>query len=188
MVVYAGVDYGQILAEAEAELGETGRVLLRPRILRVHELFAQLGQVGVNAIPVVALVTFLIGFVMIHRIIHSPFGQILKAIRDNEPRALSRRLPKVTVTPDMDYRFVAHAPANMEEFCLATIGRTLYETFIEGYTTKQWGRHPRDLPADIVKRLPVRMTHDDNYFNDRFQGIPVGGYTAMIEKMMNYYK
>ena len=81
-------------------------------------------------------------------------------------------------------RVPCDAPSNMEEFCLATIGRTLYETFIEGYTTKQWGRHPRDLPADIVKRLPVRMTHDDNYFNDRFQGIPVGGYTAMIEKMI----
>ncbi len=75
-------------------------------------------------------------------------------------------------------------PANMEEFCLTTIGRKLYAQFIEGYTTKQWGRHPRDLPADIVKRLPVRYNFDDNYFSDRFQGIPTGGYTALVEAML----
>jgi UDP-galactopyranose mutase len=76
------------------------------------------------------------------------------------------------------------APANMEEYCCSVIGPTLYKLFIEGYTTKQWGRHPRELPADAVKRLPVRLTFDDNYFNDRYQGIPVGGYTAIIEKML----
>ncbi|WP_176079563.1 UDP-galactopyranose mutase [Paraburkholderia tropica] len=75
-------------------------------------------------------------------------------------------------------------PANMEEFCLSAIGPTLYKLFIEGYTAKQWGRHPRDMPAAAVKRLPVRFTFDDNYFNDRYQGIPVGGYTAIIEKML----
>lgn len=75
-------------------------------------------------------------------------------------------------------------PQTMEEFCLAEIGPTLYRLFIEGYTTKQWGRHPRDLPASIIKRLPIRTTFDDNYFNDRFQGIPVGGYTAMVEAML----
>ncbi|SAK48894.1 UDP-galactopyranose mutase [Caballeronia arationis] len=75
-------------------------------------------------------------------------------------------------------------PANMEEYCLSAIGKDLYQIFIEGYTQKQWGRHPRELPADVVKRLPVRFTFDDNYFNDRYQGIPVGGYTAIIEKML----
>jgi UDP-galactopyranose mutase len=75
-------------------------------------------------------------------------------------------------------------PANMEEFCLAEIGPTLYRLFIEGYTTKQWGRHPRQLPASIIKRLPIRTTFDDNYFNDQFQGIPIGGYTAMVEAML----
>lgn len=76
-------------------------------------------------------------------------------------------------------------PRNMEEFCLSQIGPTLYRMFVEGYTTKQWDRHPRDLPADIIKRLPVRMTFDDNYFNDRYQGIPIGGYTAMVEAMLD---
>jgi UDP-galactopyranose mutase len=81
-------------------------------------------------------------------------------------------------------RIPCSSPRNMEDYCLATIGRSLYSLFIEGYTTKQWGRHPRDLPADIVKRLPVRLTFDDNYFEDRYQGIPVGGYTAMVESML----
>lgn len=75
-------------------------------------------------------------------------------------------------------------PGNMEEYCHSVIGPTLYKLFIEGYTQKQWGKHPRELPADAVKRLPVRLTFDDNYFNDRYQGIPVGGYTAIIEKML----
>lgn len=75
-------------------------------------------------------------------------------------------------------------PVNMEEFCLTQIGRTLYELFIEGYTQKQWGRHPSELPSDIIKRIPFRLNFDDNYFNDRFQGIPIGGYTAIVEKMI----
>lgn len=75
-------------------------------------------------------------------------------------------------------------PKNMEEFCLATIGKELYGKFIEGYTQKQWGKHPRDLPADIVKRIPFRLNFDDNYFNDKYQGIPVNGYTSIIEKML----
>jgi UDP-galactopyranose mutase len=77
------------------------------------------------------------------------------------------------------------SPTNMEEYCLSVIGPTLYRLFIEGYTTKQWGRHPRHLPADIVKRLPVRLTYDDNYFTSRYQGIPIGGYTAIIEEMLS---
>jgi UDP-galactopyranose mutase len=77
------------------------------------------------------------------------------------------------------------APRNMEEHCLAEIGRELYRLFIEGYTCKQWGRHPRELPAAIVKRLPVRLTFDDNYFEDRYQGIPIGGYTAMVEALLD---
>ncbi|SDD24437.1 UDP-galactopyranose mutase [Paraburkholderia lycopersici] len=80
------------------------------------------------------------------------------------------------------------SPANMEEYCHAAIGPTLYKLFIEGYTQKQWGKHPREMPADAVKRLPVRLTFDDNYFNDRYQGIPVGGYTAIVEKMLDGVK
>ena len=75
-------------------------------------------------------------------------------------------------------------PANLEEWCLSTIGPTLYHLFIEGYTQKQWNRHPKQLPADIVKSLPVRFGHDDNYYNARYQGIPVNGYTEIVEKML----
>jgi UDP-galactopyranose mutase len=75
-------------------------------------------------------------------------------------------------------------PANLEEHCLASIGPTLYRLFIEGYTTKQWQRSPRELPADIVRRLPVRFNFDDNYFNDRFQGLPVGGYAALFDRLL----
>ena len=75
-------------------------------------------------------------------------------------------------------------PKNMEEWCLANVGREIYEIFIEGYSTKQWAKHPRDLPASIIKRVPMRLNFDDNYFNDRYQGIPIGGYTSIFEKML----
>ncbi|MFP6899319.1 MAG: UDP-galactopyranose mutase [Opitutales bacterium] len=76
-------------------------------------------------------------------------------------------------------------PSNMEEWCLANVGREIYEIFIEGYSSKQWGRHPRELPASIIKRVPIRLNYDDNYFSDRFQGIPIGGYSAIFEKMLD---
>lgn len=63
-------------------------------------------------------------------------------------------------------------------------GRDVYEKLIKGYTEKQWGRDCRELPAFIIKRLPFRYTYDNNYFNDRYQGIPMGGYTAVVEKML----
>lgn len=75
-------------------------------------------------------------------------------------------------------------PANLEEQALASVGPTLYRLFIEGYTRKQWQRDPRELPADILKRIPVRLDFDDGYFNDRFQGIPVGGYSAMFDRLL----
>jgi len=74
-------------------------------------------------------------------------------------------------------------PRNAEEQLLSTVGKTLYEKFFYGYTTKQWGRSPRSLDATIVSRLPVRFTFDDNYFNAKFQGIPIGGYTKWMENM-----
>ena len=75
-------------------------------------------------------------------------------------------------------------PKNLEEQALKLVGRDVYETLVKGYTAKQWGRECKDLPSFIIKRLPVRFTYDNNYFNDRYQGIPVGGYTKIIEKML----
>lgn len=75
-------------------------------------------------------------------------------------------------------------PKNLEEQALSLVGRDIYETLVKGYTEKQWGRRATELPAFIIRRLPVRFTYDNNYFNDSFQGIPVEGYTKMIERML----
>ena len=66
-------------------------------------------------------------------------------------------------------------PKDLEEQALSLVGRDVYEKLIKGYTEKQWGRDCKDLPAFIIKRLPLRFTYDNNYFNDRYQGIPIGG-------------
>lgn len=76
-------------------------------------------------------------------------------------------------------------PNNLEEQAISLVGKDIYETLIKGYTEKQWGRACSELPAFIIKRLPVRMTFDNNYFDAKYQGIPVGGYTKMVENMLN---
>lgn len=76
------------------------------------------------------------------------------------------------------------APKNLEEQALSLVGRDVYEKLVKGYTEKQWGRDCTELPAFIIKRLPVRFTYDNNYFNDRYQGIPIGGYNQIVEKLL----
>lgn len=75
------------------------------------------------------------------------------------------------------------SPKNLEEWILSQVGEEIYNKFIYGYTKKQWGKDPKELPSSIIKRLPIRLTFDDNYFNDKYQGIPIGGYTKMLENM-----
>ena len=75
-------------------------------------------------------------------------------------------------------------PQNLEEQAISLVGRDIYEKLIKGYTEKQWGRDCKDLPAFIIKRLPVRLTFDNNYFNALYQGIPIGGYTKLVENMI----
>ena len=75
-------------------------------------------------------------------------------------------------------------PSNLEEQALSLVGRDVYEKLVKGYTEKQWGRDCTDLPAFIIKRLPLRFTYDNNYFNDPHQGIPIGGYTQIVEKLL----
>jgi UDP-galactopyranose mutase len=75
-------------------------------------------------------------------------------------------------------------PSNLEEQAISLVGRDIYEKLIKGYTEKQWGRDCKDLPAFIIRRLPVRFTYDNNYFTDRYQGVPIGGYTKLIEEML----
>lgn len=75
-------------------------------------------------------------------------------------------------------------PKNLEEQAINLVGREVYEKLVKGYTEKQWGRDCKDLPAFIIKRLPLRFVYDNNYFNDKYQGIAIGGYTALVEKML----
>lgn len=75
-------------------------------------------------------------------------------------------------------------PENLEEQALSLVGRDVYEKLVKGYTEKQWGRDCTQLPAFIIRRLPVRFTYDNNYFTDRYQGIPIGGYTQIVEKLL----
>jgi UDP-galactopyranose mutase len=94
----------------------------------------------------------------------------------NTPDEARRKLESV--------RIPCENPRNLEEWILSQVGSELYETFIYGYTTKQWMRDPKDLPASIIKRLPIRLTYDDNYFDDLYQGIPLKGYTEIFKNML----
>jgi UDP-galactopyranose mutase len=98
-----------------------------------------------------------------------------------------------TFTPKEAEAFMAglgdqniESPQTFEEQALRFVGRELYEAFFKGYTTKQWGMHPSELPASILRRLPVRFNYDDNYYASTFQGMPKNGYTAIIEKMLDH--
>lgn len=82
-------------------------------------------------------------------------------------------------------KFNIEKPANLEEQAISLIGTDIYEKLIKGYTEKQWGKSCKELPSFIINRLPVRYTYDNNYFNDKYQGIPIGGYTQIIEKMLD---
>lgn len=81
---------------------------------------------------------------------------------------------------------LTHEPKNLEEQAISLVGRDVYEKLIKGYTEKQWGRPATELPSFIIRRLPLRFTYDNNYFNDPYQGIPIGGYTRIVEKMLDH--
>ena len=80
---------------------------------------------------------------------------------------------------------ISGEPKNLEEHVIKMVGKDVYEKLVKGYTEKQWGRDCKDLPTSIIRRLPVRFTYNNNYFNDRYQGIPMGGYTAIFEKLLD---
>ena len=87
---------------------------------------------------------------------------------------------KAKIQEQISRMHITH-PKNLEEQALALVGQDVYEKLVEGYTRKQWGRECKDLPAFIIKRLPLRYTYDNNYFKDPYQGIPKGGYTRIIK-------
>lgn len=128
-----------------------------------------------------------------------PYTNRVKAVTDKGVYSMPINLLtinqffKKTFTPKEAEAFVASLadrtirdPQTFEEQALAMIGRDLYEAFFKGYTIKQWGQHPRELPASILKRLPVRFNYDDNYYASRYQGTPIDGYTALIERMLDH--
>jgi UDP-galactopyranose mutase len=91
---------------------------------------------------------------------------------------------KAKIQEQISRMHITH-PKNLEEQAISLVGRDIFEKLVKGYTEKQWGRDCKDLPAFIIKRLPVRLTFDNNYFNALYQGIPVGGYTKMVENMLD---
>ncbi|MBN1364202.1 MAG: UDP-galactopyranose mutase [Syntrophaceae bacterium] len=97
----------------------------------------------------------------------------------------------LNLTPDEAAEFLKSKisavakPTNLEEKAISLVGRELYESFIKGYTIKQWGRDPRELPVDVITRLPVRTSNNDIYYDDKYQGMPTGGYTPIFEKLLN---
>ncbi|MDR2356394.1 MAG: UDP-galactopyranose mutase [Clostridiales Family XIII bacterium] len=94
------------------------------------------------------------------------------------------RTPREAKEKIESQRLYTAEPQNLEEQALSLVGGDIYEKLIKGYTEKQWGRKCSELPAFIIKRLPLRFTYDNNYFNDRFQGVPIGGYTPIFEKLL----
>jgi len=93
--------------------------------------------------------------------------------------------PQMATEMIKDKQVKINNPKNLEEWALSQVGQELYDLLIKGYTEKQWGKHPIELPASIIKRLPIRYNFNDNYFNDVYQGVPIGGYTKMFENMLD---
>ncbi|MBP1589064.1 MAG: UDP-galactopyranose mutase [Kiritimatiellae bacterium] len=118
------------------------------------------------------------------RIYPLPFG--LAAINLLLGKTLSPDEARAWVAAEAAREHLSGEPANLEEKALASIGRTLYETFVKEYTEKQWGRHASELPAFIISRLPVRYTYSVAYYNHPYQGIPVNGYGALVEAILRH--
>src|SRR5436189_203849 len=87
---------------------------------------------------------------------------------------------------ELGHQVTIDDPQTFDDQALRFVGQELYEAFFKGYTQKQWGVHPTELPASILKRLPVRFNYDDNYFFHKFQGMPRNGYTAMVERILDH--
>ena len=115
------------------------------------------------------------------------FNKMWGVITPDEAKAKIEEQKKEALSEMAEKRGVSleeFAPENLEEQAISLVGTDIYEKLIKGYTKKQWGRECTELPSFIIKRLPVRLTFDNNYFNAKYQGIPMGGYTAMVEKML----
>ena len=115
------------------------------------------------------------------------FNKMWGVITPDEAKAKIEEQKKEALSEMAEKRGISleeFVPENLEEQAISLVGTDIYEKLIKGYTKKQWGRECTELPSFIIKRLPVRLTFDNNYFNAKYQGIPMGGYTAMVEKML----
>ncbi len=198
LIVGAGL-YGSVFANKMSSAGEKCLIIeKRPHIagniftesiegINVHKYGAHIFHTGNKAIW-----DYVNAFAEFNNYINSPVA-VYKDQLYNLPFNMNTfsRMWGIK-TPDEAKRIIADQikdlaigePCNLEEQALKLVGRDVYEKLIKGYTEKQWGRPCRELPAFIIKRLPLRFTYDNNYFNDRYQGIPVGGYTQIIEKLL----
>ena len=136
---------------------------------------------------------FVNSFVEFNRYTNSPIARIGNEIY-NMPFNMNTfsKIWNDVFTPDDALRHINEErkeitgiPKNLEEQAISLVGRTIYEKLIKGYTEKQWNRDCKDLPAFIIKRLPVRLIYDNNYFNDKYQGIPEGGYPLLVQRMLD---
>jgi UDP-galactopyranose mutase len=93
--------------------------------------------------------------------------------------------PKEAIETLQSAKIPCESPKNLEDWILSQVGKELYEIFIKGYTTKQWNKSPKELPSSIIKRIPIRTNFNDNYFDDNYQGVPIGGYTQIFEKLLD---
>lgn len=131
-------------------------------------------------------------FVTFNYFVNSPIARYKNEVY-NMPfnmNTFSKIWPDVFTPTEANEKIIAERkeiqgePQNLEEQAISLVGRTIYEKLVKGYTEKQWNKDCKELPAFIIKRLPVRLTYNNNYFNDKFQGIPEDGYTKLIEKML----
>lgn len=115
------------------------------------------------------------------------YHQVFSGWADQVAPGVFGRMIREGMVPDLPFMApdTKRTGDSLEDWCINQVGHEMYRIFIEGYTTKQWGRHPRDLPASIIKRIPVRTTWDDRYFSDKYQGVPENGYTVMVWNMLD---
>lgn len=198
LIIGSGI-YGAVFAERAAADGKKCLILeKRPHIggniyteeianITVHKYGAHIFHTSDEEVW-----AYVGGFARFNRFINSPlarFGDKLYSLPFNmntfyqmwgviTPEEAEAKIAEQTA------QYANSSPKNLEEQALRLVGRDIYEKIIKGYTEKQWGRSCAELPAFIIRRLPVRFTFDNNYFSDKYQGIPIGGYTAVIEKML----
>lgn len=198
LIVGAGL-YGAVFAREAAKRGKTSLVIdRRPHIagnvytektegINVHKYGAHIFHTNNKEVW-----DYLQQFASFNRFTNSPVANYRGELYSLPFNMYTFNKMWGVVTPEEAMEKIAEQraeikgePQNLEEQAISLVGRDIYEKLVKGYTEKQWGRDCRELPAFIIKRLPVRFTFDNNYYNALYQGIPTGGYTKMVENILN---